>query len=64
MNGKIKFFNAKNHFGFIKAEDGNEYFVHRDDIEEGPLEKNNDVTFDIEQQPERGPKAVHVKKVV
>jgi CspA family cold shock protein len=61
MKGKVKFFNAMKGFGFIAADDGNEYFVHQTALEEGVvLHENDSVTFDVEQG-DRGPKAVNVK---
>ncbi|MBW3011934.1 cold shock domain-containing protein [Candidatus Woesearchaeota archaeon] len=63
MKGTVKFFNAQKGFGFIAAEDGNEYFVHQTALEPGVRLKDNDsVEFDVEQG-DRGPKAVNVKKV-
>lgn len=62
MKGKVKFYNDIKGFGFIKAEDDKEYFVHRSGIEEsGILREGDDVEFDVEEG-ERGPKAVHVKR--
>lgn len=63
MKGSVKFFNTTKGFGFIKAEDDKEYFVHQTGLEEGVSIKDNDsVEFEIEDG-ERGPKAVNVKKV-
>ena len=62
MKGTVKFFNEKQGFGFITAEDGKEIFVHRSSLDEGVVLNENDaVTFDVEQG-DRGPKAVNVKK--
>lgn len=61
MNGKIKNINERG-FGFIRAEDGKEYFFHHsgvisifDDFREGDA-----VTFDIEPSP-KGPRATNVQ---
>ena len=63
MNGKVKFFNRKNGFGFIVSEDGIEHFVHFTGLAEGVKIKDEDsVTFDVENG-ERGLKAVNVKKI-
>ena len=35
MKGKVKFFNKTKGFGFITAEDGIDYFVHQNDLNEG-----------------------------
>lgn len=62
MKGTVKFFNMSKGFGFIAAEDGKEYFVHKTSLEEGvDLNENDPVTFDVEEG-DKGPKAVNVKK--
>ncbi len=62
MKGKVKFFNRIKGFGFIAADDGNEYFVHQSGLAEGvSLNENDSVEFDLEQG-ERGPKASNVRK--
>lgn len=62
MKGTVKFFNEMKGFGFIAADDGKEYFVHKSAVEEGLTINENDVVeFDVEQG-DRGPKAVNVKK--
>ena len=62
MKGTVKFFNEMKGFGFIAAEDGKEYFVHKTALGEGvTLQENDSVNFDVEQG-ERGPKAVNVTK--
>ena len=62
MKGTVKFFNDMKGFGFITAEDGNEYFVHQEGLQEGVrLQENDSVSFDVEEG-ERGPKAVNVSK--
>jgi len=62
MKGTVKFFNAGKGFGFIAAEDGNEYFVHMSALAEGVnLNEGDAVTFDVEDG-DRGPKAVNVNK--
>jgi len=61
MNGKVKFFNKGKGFGFITAEDGKDYFVHQNNIEDNAeLSDNDSVSFEVEQG-DRGPKAVKVK---
>ena len=60
MEGTVKFFNEGKGFGFIQADDGNEYFVHISGLNEGVRLRDNDqVTFDVEEG-DRGPKAVNV----
>ena len=63
MNGKVKFFNESKGFGFIQADDGNEFFVHQTGVQEGARLRDNDsVSFDVEEG-DRGPKAVNVALV-
>lgn len=63
MKGTVKFFNNSKGFGFIKGEDGTEYFVHHSGLNTGvSLNENDSVEFET-QQGERGPKAVNVSKV-
>ena len=62
MKGNVKFFNRMKGFGFIAAEDGEEYFVHQSALDEGVvLNENDSVEFEVEQG-DRGPKAIKVKK--
>ena len=62
MKGTVKFFNSGKGFGFIRAEDGKEYFVHQTGLAEGiVLAENDTVNFEAEQG-DRGPKAVKVSK--
>ena len=65
MKGTVKWFNKTKGYGFITKEGGGELFVHYSAIqEEGykDLEENATVEFD-EEQGDKGPKAVNVKKV-
>lgn len=60
MKGKVKFFDRKKGFGFIKGDDDNEYFVHHTGLKEGvEINENDEVVFEIESG-ERGKKAVKV----
>ena len=61
MKGKVKWFNRTKGFGFITGED-KEYFVHESEIKKGPIDENDEVTFDVEEG-DKGPKAVNVKKI-
>tara|TARA_Y100000034_G_C6602033_1_gene261940 strand:+ start:129 stop:320 length:192 start_codon:yes stop_codon:yes gene_type:complete len=62
MKGTVKFFNEMKGFGFISAEEGNDFFVHQSALEAGvTLRENDQVTFDVEEG-DRGPKAVNVSK--
>jgi cold shock protein len=60
MNGKVKFYNQEKGFGFITADDGNDYFVHQSGLNGDIILRENDaVTFDV-TEGDRGPKAVNV----
>jgi len=60
MKGSVKFFNETKGFGFIKAEDEKEYFVHISGVEGGvELNEGDKVTFEPEQD-DRGEKATKV----
>lgn len=63
MQGVIKVIKADKGFGFIKAEDGQEYFFHVTGLVDGvyfdDLKEGDNVAFDVEDS-DRGPKAVNV----
>lgn len=62
-DGTVKFFNAAKHFGFVTADDGNEYFVHQSGIKEGVvLAQGDKVSFKV-VQGDRGSKAEDVQKI-
>jgi len=56
--GTVKFFNESKGFGFIKAEDGEEIFVHFKALK-NEIRENDVVTFDVEQG-KKGLNAVNV----
>ena len=65
MKGVVKWFNDKKGYGFITDEEGNDVFVHYQDIQgEGfkTLQENDNVEFDV-GEGEKGPKAMNVRKV-
>jgi len=60
-NGTIKKLVSDRGFGFIAAEDGKEYFFHRDGVENfDSLNGGEKVTFEIEPSP-KGPRAKLVR---
>ena len=63
MEGKVKFFNDSKGFGFVTADDGNEYFVHISGVAEGvTLRENDHVSFDV-VEGDRGTKAENVQLI-
>ncbi len=62
-NGTIKKLVSDRGFGFIAAEDGKEYFFHRDGMEGfDNLRGGENVTFEVEASP-KGPRAQKVQVV-
>lgn len=58
--GKVKFFNETKGFGFIKEnETGKEYFVHISGVNEGVLNEDDEVEFDL-VEGKKGLNAVNV----
>lgn len=63
--GTVKWFDAKKGFGFIQQEEGEDVFVHHNEIQGGgykSLNEGDKVTFDVEQG-DKGLKATNVVKV-
>ena len=61
--GQVKFFNISKGFGFISISDsGKDIFFHVSGLVDKVLEKDDKVTFSIEEGS-RGLKAVNIKKV-
>lgn len=61
--GKVKWFDARKGYGYITADDGQDYFVHHTGIRmKGyrTLETGQAVRFDA-QPSNKGPKAVNVR---
>jgi cold shock protein len=56
--GTVKFYNDAKGFGFIKAEDGEEIFVHATGLNT-EIRENDNVTFEV-QQGKKGLNAVNV----
>ena len=63
-NGSIKKLVSDRGFGFITADNGKDYFFHRDGLSDSidfdRLVGGENVTFDVESNP-RGPRATNVK---
>ncbi|UUV18335.1 cold-shock protein [Fusobacteria bacterium ZRK30] len=65
LKGTVKWFNDEKGFGFISAEDGNDYFAHFSQIKkEGfkTLNEGAEVTFEITQS-DKGPQASNIETV-
>jgi CspA family cold shock protein len=61
-SGKIKFFNSAKGFGFISdTSDGKEYFFHYTGLIDKPVDKDDEVFFELEEG-QRGIKAVNITK--
>jgi CspA family cold shock protein len=63
--GTVKWFNDSKGYGFIRADDGQEVFVHHSEIVgEGrrSLSEGQRVEFEVTEGP-KGPKAVKVQAV-
>lgn len=58
-NGTVKFFNSEKGFGFIKAENGEEIFVHASGLID-EIRENDQVEYDI-QEGKKGLNAVKVR---
>ena len=65
QNGTVKWFNASKGFGFISREEGDDVFVHFNEIQgEGykALDEGDKVQFELGEGP-KGPMATNVSKV-
>jgi CspA family cold shock protein len=65
MNGEIKRVFIDKGFGFIRGEDGADYFLHRSAVHGvlfESLDEGQKVTFDVSQSP-KGPRAENVRLV-
>lgn len=63
QNGTIKRLVMDRGFGFLSGDDGKEYFFHRSSVEgsfEG-LQEGQKVTFDVESNAPKGPRASRVR---
>jgi len=65
MTGTVKWFNAEKGFGFITAEDGQDYFAHFSQIQKDgfkSLDENDRVEFTSEDS-DRGPQATYIEVI-
>jgi CspA family cold shock protein len=64
MTGTVKKVVGERGFGFIAAEDGQEYFFHRSGMDSSltfeQLGAGERVSFDVERS-DKGPRAAHVR---
>jgi cold shock protein len=60
--GKVKWYNEAKGFGFIASENGDDVYVHRNNLNDRYLElqPEQEVVFDI-RQGEKGPAAYNVR---
>ena len=60
QQGKVKFYNRNKRYGFIKGDDGTDYFFHETGLSEGIYVEDNDkVEFTVEDG-DKGKKAVDI----
>jgi CspA family cold shock protein len=60
QNGTVKFFNKSKRYGFVKGDDGEDYFFHESGLSEGIYVQDNDkVEFKV-VDGDRGKKAVEI----
>jgi len=63
VEGTVKFFDRKKHFGFISQDGGADIFVHQSGLGQGvQIDEGDRVTFDI-VEGDRGAKAENVEKM-
>jgi cold shock CspA family protein len=48
-NGRIRLFDAKRRFGFVVAEDGDEYYVGADAVVGGTVTAGDEVEFEVSE---------------
>ena len=61
--GTIKFYNRNKRYGFIKGDDGSEYFFHETGLYDGIYVKDDDKVEFTVVDGDRGKKAVDVSLI-
>jgi CspA family cold shock protein len=63
LKGTVQWFNARKGYGFIQGENGKDVFVHQTAIPMGVfIDEGDSVEFEQEES-DRGPRAVDVRKL-
>ena len=57
--GKVKWFNSEKGYGFIEQEDGEDLFVHINEVQGETLNEGDSVTYEV-GEGRKGPCAVQV----
>lgn len=63
QNGKVKWFDKEKGYGFVTAEDGQDYFAHYSGIDTDgfkTLVEGQDVEFEV-KETEKGPQATSIR---
>ena len=60
MEGTVKWYNRKKGYGFIKGEDGEDYFVHYSALKQGTFIRDNDLVSFEAADTDKGKQAKDV----
>ncbi|MBS3112343.1 cold shock domain-containing protein [Candidatus Woesearchaeota archaeon] len=60
MEGTVKWFDKKKGYGFISGDDGNEYFLHHSQLQDGAFLRENDIVTFESGKNEKGLQANNV----
>jgi len=63
LKGTVQWFNSRKGYGFIQGEDGKDVFVHHTAVPMGIFLKEGDEVEFEQEESDRGPRAVNVKKL-